>query len=67
MMMTPKSGLFLAGTCLAAIAGVGSLFELAYGDPDLGVVPTSIVLTLSLPVAVILFIAAVKDTKANQQ
>lgn len=67
MMMTPKSGLFLAGTCIAAIAGVGSVFELAYGEPDMGVMPTSIVLALSIPVTVILFLAAVKDTKANQQ
>ncbi|MEM1238362.1 MAG: hypothetical protein AAGI45_00830 [Cyanobacteria bacterium P01_H01_bin.26] len=65
--MTPKSGLFLAGTCITAIAGVGSVFELAYGEPDLGVVPTSIVLALSIPITVIFFIVAVKDTRENQQ
>ncbi|MBT9315390.1 hypothetical protein [Leptothoe spongobia] len=65
--MTPKSGLFLAGTCIAAIAGVGSVFELAYGEPDLGVLPTSIVLALSIPITVISFMAAVKDTRENQQ
>ena len=53
--MTPKSGLFLAGTCITAIAGVGSVFELAYGEPDLGVVPTGIVLALSIPITVIFF------------
>ncbi|MEM7793990.1 MAG: hypothetical protein AAF579_05985 [Cyanobacteria bacterium P01_C01_bin.118] len=65
--MTPKSGLFLAGTCIAAIAGVGSVFELTSGEPDLGVLPTGIVLALSIPVTVILFIAAVKDTRENQE
>ena len=65
--MTPKSGLFLAGTCITAIAGVGSVFELAYGEPDLGVVPTSIVLALSIPITIIFFIVAVKDTRENQQ
>jgi hypothetical protein len=66
MMMTPKSGLFLAGTCITAIAAVGSIFELSSGTPDYGVVPTAIILALSIPLTVILFLAAVKDTKANQ-
>lgn len=65
--MTPKSGLFLAGTCIAAIAGVGSVFEITSGDPDWGMLPTSIVLALSIPVTVVFFIAAVKDTRENQQ
>ena len=65
--MTPKSGLFLAGTCITAIAAVGSVFELAYGEPDLGVLPTSIVLALSVPITVFFFMAAVKDTRENQE
>ena len=65
--MTPKSGLFLAGTCIAAIAGVGSVFELTSGEPDLGVLPTGIVLALSIPITVIFFMSAVKDTRENQQ
>ena len=65
--MTPKSGLFLAGTCITAIAGVGSVFELSSGEPDLGVLPTSIVLALSIPITVIFFLVAVKDTKENQE
>ena len=65
--MTPKSGLFLAGTCIAAIAGVGSVFELSSGDPDLGVLPTSVVLILSIPITVLFFIVAVKDTRENQE
>jgi len=65
--VTPKSGLFLAGTCITAIAAVGSVFELAYGEPDLGVVPTSVVLALSIPITVVFFMAAVKDTRENQE
>lgn len=65
--MTPKSGLFLAGTCITAIAAVGSVFELASGEPDLGVAPTGIVLALSIPITVIFFLAAVKDTRENQE
>jgi hypothetical protein len=65
--VTPKSGLFLAVTCIAAIAGVGSVFELAYGEPDLGVMPTTVVLALSIPITIGFFVAAVKDTRENKQ
>lgn len=65
--MTPKSGLFLAVTCIAAIAGVGSVFELSSGDPDMGTLPTTVVLALSIPATVVCFMAAVKDTRENQQ
>ena len=46
--MTPKSGVFLLGSCIAAIAGVGSVFELSSGTPDLGTLNTSIILALSI-------------------
>jgi hypothetical protein len=65
--VTPKSGIFLAGSCIAAIAAVGSIFELTSGSPDWGVVPTSIVLGICAPLVGLLFYAAVKDAKANQQ
>lgn len=48
-MMTPMSGLFLSGSCVAAIAAVGSVFELAYGEPKLGSLNTSIILAISIP------------------
>ncbi|MEL6136109.1 MAG: hypothetical protein AAFQ61_07215 [Cyanobacteria bacterium J06626_23] len=67
MMMTPKSGLFLAGTCVTAIAAVGCVFELAYGEPDLGVGLTGLILALCVPLTIVFFVVAVKDTKANQQ
>ncbi|MEO1591582.1 MAG: hypothetical protein AAFU71_09850 [Cyanobacteria bacterium J06632_22] len=67
MMMTPKSGLFLAGTCLTAIAATGCVFELAYGEPDLGFGPTWAILGLCVPLTVVFFVIAVKDTRANQQ
>ncbi len=63
--MTPKSGLFLACSCIAAIAAVGSIFELSSGQPDLGTQNTAIILGLSIPLTGLFFFAAVKDAKAN--
>ena len=65
--MTPKSGVFLLGSCIAAVAAVGSVFELSSGTPDLGNLNTSIILALSIPVTVLLFVVAVKDTRANMK
>jgi hypothetical protein len=67
MAVTPKSGLFLAASCIAAIAAVGSIFELSSGNPDLGTTIDSIILALSIPGAVLFFIAAVRDAQANNQ
>lgn len=64
-MMTPKSGLFLLISCVAAIAAVGSVFELSYGNPSLGNLPTLLILVASIPVCGLLFWAAVQDTRAN--
>jgi hypothetical protein len=57
----------LAGSCVAAIAAVGSVFELSSGSPDWGTLPTAIVLGLCRPLVVVFFYAAVKDAKANQE
>ena len=65
MYLTPKSGLFLAISCITAIAGVGSVFEITSGQPDLGMQTTAIILALSVPMTVLSFLAAVKDAKAN--
>lgn len=67
MYLTPKSGLFLAISCIAAIAAVGSVFEISYGQPDLGMQTTAIILALSIPATVLSFLAAVKDAKANMK
>ncbi|MEO1210093.1 MAG: hypothetical protein AAFX78_11175 [Cyanobacteria bacterium J06638_20] len=64
--MTPKSGLLLAVSCIAAIAGVGSIFELSSGVPQLGTANTAIILALSIPVTIGSFLAAVQDARANQ-
>ncbi|MBD1912481.1 MULTISPECIES: hypothetical protein [unclassified Leptolyngbya] len=64
--MTPKSGLFLAVSCVAAIAAVGSVFELSSGIPQLGAPVTSVILALSIPVTIGSFLAAVQDARANQ-
>ncbi|MDJ0678213.1 MAG: hypothetical protein QNJ36_22985 [Calothrix sp. MO_167.B42] len=63
--LTPKSGLLLLGSCITAIAGVGSIFELSSGEPDLGVQVTAIILGLSIPLTGLFFIAAVRDARAN--
>ena len=66
-MLTPKSGVLLMGSCITAIAAVGSIFELSYGDPDLGFKTTGIILAVSIPLTALLFWAAVVDTRANQK
>ena len=65
--MTPKSGVLLLGSCIAAIAAVGSIFELSSGTPDLGNLTTSIILVASIPLTGLLLWAAVQDTRANQK
>lgn len=65
--ITPKIGLFLAGSCVAAIAAVGSIFELASGEPDLGSLNTAIILVITVPLGAFLFFAAVRSANANNQ
>lgn len=67
MGMTPKSGILLLGSCIAAIAAVGCVFELSSGEPDLGQSITSMILAASIPLTALFFWAAVVDTKANQK
>jgi hypothetical protein len=64
--VTPKSGVLLAGSCVAAIAAVGSIFELSSGQPQLGSLVTSIILILAVPLTGLCFYAAVQDARANQ-
>jgi hypothetical protein len=65
MTTSVKGYLLLAVSCLSAIAAVGSIFELASGEPDLGVGPTSIILVVAAPLAVWLFQAAVGAARAG--
>jgi hypothetical protein len=66
--MTPKSGVLLLLSCIAAIASVGSVFELSSGNPELGTMTTGIILVISIPLTIISFIGAVADArKANQE
>ncbi len=65
--MTPKSGVLLLGSCITAIAGVGSVFELSSGNPELGTMTTGVILALSIPLTVLFFVVAVKDTRANMK
>ncbi|HEY9629403.1 MAG: hypothetical protein HY785_20700 [Oscillatoriophycideae cyanobacterium NC_groundwater_1537_Pr4_S-0.65um_50_18] len=64
--MTPKSGVLLAGSCVAAIAAVGSIFELSSGTPQWGTLVTGVILALTVPLTGIFFYAAVQDARANQ-
>jgi len=67
MITTPKIGLLLGGSCVAVIAAVGSIFELASGEPNLGGLATSIILAISIPLGGFFFYAAVRDANANNQ
>jgi len=63
--MTPKSGVLLLLSCIAEIAGVGCVFEISSGEPDLGNTTTGLILAASIPLTALFFWAAVKDTRAN--
>ena len=63
MPMKPLAGLFLALACVLGIAATGSVFELAYGDPDLGVTATGTILGLSLPGTLISLLLAIRINK----
>ena len=63
--MTPKSGVLLLLSCIATIAGVGCVFEISSGEPDLGNTTTGLILAASVPLTALFFWAAVKDTRAN--
>ena len=58
MPMKPLAGLLLALSCLLGIAATGSVFELAYGDPRLGAMPTAIILAVSAPGTVLTLLMA---------
>ena len=60
MPMKPLAGLFLALACLCGIAATGCVFELAYGDPDLGVSITRAILAASLPATVVSLLVAIR-------
>lgn len=64
-MMTPKSGVFLLFSCVAAIAAVGSIFELSSGNPQLGTLVTGVILAACIPLTGIFFVFAVRDARAN--
>ena len=63
MPMKPLAGLMLALACVLGIAATGSVFELAYGDPDLGLATTRVILGLSLPGTLAALVLAVRINK----
>jgi hypothetical protein len=60
MPMKPLAGLFLALACLLGIAATGSVFELAYGEPDLGVTATRWILGASIPGTLVALVVAIR-------
>lgn len=60
MPMKPLAGIFLALACLLGIAATGSVFELAYGDPDLGITPTRWILGMSAPGTLAALLVAIR-------
>lgn len=64
-MYTPKSGLLLLVACVAAIAAVGSIFELYYGDPPLGQTLTAVILVFSAPLAGYSLYSAIQSAREN--
>ncbi|MBD2103727.1 hypothetical protein [Leptolyngbya sp. FACHB-261] len=63
----PKSSLFLGSSTVSAIAAVGCVFELLYGQPRFGVVATSIILLVSVPLTAALFYWAVQSGRKEQE
>ncbi|MBM5803373.1 MAG: hypothetical protein FJ078_04525 [Cyanobacteria bacterium K_DeepCast_35m_m2_155] len=63
MPMKPLAGLLLALACLLGIAATGCVFELAYGDPDLGLQTTRLILAGSLPGCVAALLLAIRINK----
>lgn len=60
MPMKPLAGVFLALACVLGIAATGSVFEIAYGDPDLGLATTRWILLASLPGSVVALLVAIR-------
>jgi len=60
MPIKPLAGLLLALASVLGIAATGSVFELAYGDPDLGVTTTRLILGACLPGTVLALLAAIR-------
>jgi len=58
--MNPLAGLFLALACLLGIAATGCVFELAYGEPDLGVTATRWILGASIPGTLVALVVAIR-------
>jgi hypothetical protein len=61
--MKPLAGVMLGLACVLGIAATGCVFELAYGDPDLGLATTRVILGLSLPGTLAALVLAIRINK----
>ncbi|WP_287129345.1 hypothetical protein [Candidatus Cyanaurora vandensis] len=64
--MNTKIYLYLGGACIMAIAAVGCVFELAFGNPKFGTIATVLIFLVSSPATVYLFGTAVKEGRMAQ-
>lgn len=60
-----KSNLLLVASCIAAIAAVGSVFELTSGVPELGNLVTSMILGVTGPLSAGLLYLAIREARAS--
>jgi hypothetical protein len=60
MPMKPLAGVFLALACVLGIAATGSVFELAYGHPELGAATTRWILIATLPGCLAALLVAIR-------
>ncbi len=60
-----KSNLLLAASCIAAIAAVGSVFELTSGIPELGNLVTGVILGITGPLSAGLLYLAIREARAS--
>ena len=65
MPMKPLAGRFLALACVLGIAATGSIFELAYGEPDLGLQATRWILAASLPGTLLTLLVAIRINRPS--
>ena len=61
--MKPLAGLFLAIACILGIASTGSVFELAYGHPELGQTISWMIVVLGVPGMIWSLLVAIRLNK----
>ena len=63
MPMKPIAGVLLALACVSGIAATGCVFELAYGEPDLGAGTTWAILAFTVPATLVSLLVAIRNNQ----